>query len=105
MKKRVRVVPDLNNRDEERFAAHVVIRTRDREWSRSVVHGRGHPANPMTTDQRLSKQHRALDPVLGEESAAAVIEALHRLPEINDLTWLQAIADPSGPPGASTGRG
>jgi 2-methylcitrate dehydratase PrpD len=85
---RVVIIGDLPTTDRDRFAARVTLHDSGRTLEREVSHASGHPANPMTTAQRVAKQRTALTPVLGEAGAGKVIDAVAALDAATPLSTI-----------------
>ena len=84
LRERVDVIPDLEVGDDDRFAARVVVRTRDDERETTVRHASGHPLARMDERTRTDKQRRALALVTDDPDAAVAVIAT--LPEVDDVT-------------------
>ena len=86
---KVHRVADRSNGPEARFAAEVVIRSGDREYRRFQEHQPGHPARPLTEEQRAAKFAAAVAPILGDRTA----ELRRRLADLEQVTAWRELAD------------
>lgn len=82
LSQRVQIIPDLVTEDHDRFAARVALTARGSRQERTVRHASGHPANPLSAQQRTDKQYQALQPVVGDVTARELIAGLADLPSL-----------------------
>jgi 2-methylcitrate dehydratase PrpD len=89
LRSRVRLTVDEQMRSDE---AHVQIVLRDgRVLERHVPHASGTAANPMTDEQLRRKFHLLVDPILGQDRARSIVDAVNaieKLPSVRTLTAL-----------------
>lgn len=76
---KIRIRPDLQNTDADRFRAVIGIETPTGTVTREVRFALGHPNAPMSAVDRRRKFDLAAAPVLGVDGAADLYEELERL--------------------------
>lgn len=74
--------------------AKVKISTESGEYERHVNAVRGSVENPMSRAEVESKAHQISQPVLGDERARRLIQAIRELQDIDDVTDLRAVLKP-----------
>ena len=85
----ISVDADIDAEFPKRRAAKVIIETTQGETFEHYSPTRkGDPDNPLSDDELAEKFLELTDPVLGEDGAQALLDALWRLDETDDLTAL-----------------
>lgn len=88
--------PAMESQFPVRAGARLVVRTPKRTFSREVLHPRGDPGNPFSTDDLVAKFHRLAGVRTARTQAEAVLQAVLKLKNagIGELaTALQALED------------
>jgi len=88
---RVSVHPDFAE-DVVDFGTEVIVQMKDgREFRRTVAKAKGHPDNPLSRDELLSKYRQCADVVLSERARERSIDLLEHLDELSNLRELSDI--------------
>jgi 2-methylcitrate dehydratase len=84
--------PELTSYWPKANPASVEIRLRSGEtFTHTTIYFPGHPRNPISDEDLEAKFRSLATPVVGAESAGAIVEQVRRLPELTEVTGLMAL--------------